>query len=85
MTVIKRSKSNNANELVDAIHDLIPFLKDQGEDEACDDLNAAADELGKAQAGSDDFKSAISERRGGHRIAVVEEAQFVGNRPSRKP
>jgi hypothetical protein len=59
MVVIKRSRKASASELVSAIEALIPYLKGQGEDEACEDLDKAAKSLAENEYGSDAHKGAV--------------------------
>ena len=60
MSVIKRDKSASSQDLVQAIEKFIPLLKNQGEDEACDDLKAAAEALRQAKAGSPEHGAAVA-------------------------
>ena len=59
MTIIKRSKAASGSDLVEAIEQLIPWLKDQDEQEACADLEKAASALKKETVGSDKHKDAV--------------------------
>ena len=58
MTVIKRSKSASGNELIKAVEQLLPFLRDQGEDEAVQDLEKAQASLEAEQPGSSGYRKA---------------------------
>jgi hypothetical protein len=59
MTVIKRSQKSSSADLITAVEKLIPYLKGQNEDEACVDLEKAADVLSKHETGSPEHKAAI--------------------------
>lgn len=60
MTVIKRSRQDSTSDLVVAIENLIPLLKDQDEADAAVDLERAAKALRGARAGSKEFVAAIA-------------------------
>jgi len=60
MVVIKRSRKASASELVSALTVLMPYLRDQGEEEACVDLEKASATLSKSEIGSGDYKEAIA-------------------------
>ena len=60
MTVIKRDKGASSEDLVQAVKRFVILLKDQGEDEACEDLLEAADELAKNSVGTAMHKEAVS-------------------------
>jgi hypothetical protein len=60
MTVIKRSRDDSSSDLVSAITTLIPFLKDQKENEAAADLERAAEQLRTAKSGSKEQKDAVA-------------------------
>lgn len=59
MTVIKRSRSDSSADLVAALEDLIPLLKDQREHEAADALKSAAAALQKAKPGTEEHRAAV--------------------------
>ena len=59
MTVIKRSRADSSVDLVAAIEELIPLLKDQRENDAADALKDAAEALRKAKPGTDSHKAAV--------------------------
>ncbi len=59
MTVIKRNRQDSCGDLVSAIAELIPLLKDQKEIEAAADLGEAAEALKSATAGSPEQKAAV--------------------------
>jgi hypothetical protein len=61
MTVIKRSAKDSSADLVTAIDELIPYLKDQKETDAAASLKEAADQLRKAKTGTDAHKKAIAQ------------------------
>lgn len=61
MTVIKRSRQDSTADLINAIEELIPYLKDQKEADAAASLAEAANALRKAKAGSDAHKSAVAQ------------------------
>jgi hypothetical protein len=60
MTVIKRTKGDSSSDLVTAIATLIPFLKDQKEYDAAEDLEKFAAQLKKAKTGSEEAKEAVA-------------------------
>jgi hypothetical protein len=60
MTVIKRSRQDSSSDLIAAIKELVPYLKDQKEAEAADALAEAADDLAKAKAGTPAHKEAVA-------------------------
>jgi len=60
MTVIKRDKKDSTADLVTAIEKLIPLLKNQDEDEAIEDLQAAVKSLHGAQPGTAPHKAAVA-------------------------
>lgn len=60
MTVIKRSRQDSSSDLVQAIEELIPYLKDQKENEAAEALAQAKDALKKAKAGTPAHKDAVA-------------------------
>lgn len=59
MTVIKRNRQDSCEDLVAAIAELIPLLKDQKETEAAADLGEAAETLKSAKGGSPEQKAAV--------------------------
>lgn len=59
MTVIKRSRSDSSVDLVNAIDELIPLLKDQKESEAAGVLAEAMDQLKDAKQGSKEQQAAV--------------------------
>jgi hypothetical protein len=59
MTVIKRSRADSSADLISAIEDLIPLLKDQREHDAADALKGAAVALRKAKLGTSEHKTAV--------------------------
>jgi hypothetical protein len=59
MTVIKRSRSDSSSDLVSALQDLIPLLKDQKEHDAANALKEAMEALRKAKPGAPDHKAAV--------------------------
>lgn len=61
MTVIKRSRQDSSSDLVSAIVELIPYLKDQKEADAAASLAEAAEALRTAKAGSEPHKAAIAQ------------------------
>lgn len=61
MTVIKRSRQDTSSDLVQAIQELVPYLKDQKEHEAAESLVEAAEALKKAKSGSDAAKQAVAQ------------------------
>src|SRR5687767_9677657 len=60
MTVIKRSRDDTSTDLVAAITTLIPFLRDQKENDAADDLEKSAALLKKAKIGTKEHKEAVA-------------------------
>ena len=60
MTVIKRTKANSSADLIKAIEELIPLLKDQKELDACEVLVGACDGLKKNELGSSGQKEAVA-------------------------
>ena len=58
MTVIKRSRADSSADLISAIEDLIPLLKDQREHDAADALKGAV-ALRKAKLGTSEHKTAV--------------------------
>ena len=60
MTVIKRSRQDSSADLIAAIEALIPFLKDQKENDAADALGDAAEALRTAKAQSKEHKAAVA-------------------------
>ncbi|MFW7378187.1 MAG: hypothetical protein ACOH5I_05240 [Oligoflexus sp.] len=59
MTIIKRDRKSTSHDLVQAIERLCWLLEDQKEEEAVQDLRAAAAELEKSEAGSASQKAAV--------------------------
>lgn len=59
MTVIKRSRSDSSSDLVAAIDQLVPLLKDQKEHEAAAVLVEASATLKREKPGTDVHKAAI--------------------------
>jgi len=60
MTLIKRSQTDNAKALIQAIETLTPLLRAQKEDAAADDLDGAAKALVDAETGSSKLKETIA-------------------------
>ncbi len=60
MTVIKRSRQDSSVDLVTAIEALIPYLRDQKENDAADALVGAADKLRESKPKSPDQKEAVA-------------------------
>ena len=60
MTVMKRSKTDSSSDLLEALAELIPLLKDQKEFEAADDLESIRTMLRDLKPGSDDYKGTIA-------------------------
>ncbi len=60
MTLIKRSQTDNAKALIQAIESLTPLLRDQKENDAADDLDSAAKALVGAAPGSSQLKETIA-------------------------
>lgn len=61
MTVIKRTRQDSSADLVTAIQALIPYLRDQKENDAADALEGSAEKLKKAKPQSADQKAAVEE------------------------
>ena len=59
MAVIKRDKGTSSEDLIVAIRRFVVLLREQGEDDACSDLEAAADVFGKSQVGTPGHKDAV--------------------------
>ncbi len=59
MTVIKRSRADSSTDLVAAIEELIPLLKDQREHDAALALQEAADLIRKSKPGSEAHKGGV--------------------------
>ncbi len=59
MLVIKRDKESGTQKLVESLDKLIPLLKNQNENDACDDLEDAKKTLAKEKPGSIEHKKAI--------------------------
>ncbi len=60
MTVIKRNRQDSASDLVAAIEKLNVLLRDQGEDEAVEQLKKAAQDLRKNPVGSPGQMAAVN-------------------------
>lgn len=60
MTVIKRSRANSCTDLVEAIDNLIPLLRDQKENDGADQLFDAMVVLKKAKPDSTEQKDAVA-------------------------
>jgi hypothetical protein len=60
MTVIKRTRADSSADLVTAIEALVPYLRDQKENDAADALEDAAKKLRTAPPKSPDQKEAVA-------------------------
>ena len=60
MTLIKRSQTDNAKALIQAIESLTPLLRAQKENDAADDLDGAAKALVDVDPGSSQLKETVA-------------------------
>ena len=60
MTVIKRDKQATSADLISSIERFVVLLRDQGEHDACKDLEKAATALRAAKAGTPEHSEAVA-------------------------
>lgn len=59
MTVIKRTAKNSVQDLISAIDQFIPFLTEQGEDDAVTDMQSYRNLLSESEKEDDNYKKAL--------------------------